>query len=150
QALLRETPVLHRGAERALTKVRRWLLFSGQWQRYSRLLDALVVQATLNGGAWPFDDTERALLDQASGLPIVAAYLPVRDSALTPRADVADSVTRAVAEGYERWPYPVWRRIMARERRRLPDVIRELDPGGPDCLPVDARILSAGCGTGRE
>jgi SAM-dependent methyltransferase len=59
-------------------------------------------------------------------------------------------VTRAVAEDYERWPYPVWRRVMVPKRKRLPEVIRALDPGGPSCLPSDAKILVAGCGTGRE
>jgi SAM-dependent methyltransferase len=39
---------------------------------------------------------------------------------------------------------------MVRKRKRLPDVIRVLDPDGPGCLPVDAKILIAGCGTGRD
>ena len=69
-ALLREAPVSHLDAERALTRVRRWLLCFGQWPRYRRLVDALAIQATLNGGAWPFDEVERGLLDRASGLPI--------------------------------------------------------------------------------
>jgi SAM-dependent methyltransferase len=149
--LLREAPVSHRDAERALAGVRRWLLFSGQYQRFPRLVDALVAQVTLNGGAWPFDDTERALLDDARGLPIAAAYLPVRDFTPAPSAgELADQVTRAVAERYERWPFPVWQRIVAPQKTRLPDVIRALDPDGPDCLPVDAKILIAGCGTGRQ
>lgn len=149
-ALLRETPVFCRDAERALTQVRRWLLFSGQWQRYRRLVDALAVQAVLNGGAWPFDEAERALLDQASGVPIVAAYPHARVSALTPHSDVVDPVTRGVAEDYERWPWPVWHRVMVQKRKRLPEVIRALDPDGPDCLPVDVKILIAGCGTGED
>src|SRR5262249_7028917 len=126
-------------------------LFSGQHQRYRRLVDALAAQATLNGGAWPFDEAERVLLDRASGLPIAVAYLPVRDSAPAPCiGKLANPVTRAVAEQYERWPWPVWRRVIAPQKTRLPDVIRALDPDGPDCLPVDAKILIAGCGTGRQ
>jgi SAM-dependent methyltransferase len=39
---------------------------------------------------------------------------------------------------------------MVPKRKRLPEVIRALDPSGPDCLPSDAKILIAGCGTGRE
>jgi 2-polyprenyl-3-methyl-5-hydroxy-6-metoxy-1,4-benzoquinol methylase len=149
-ALLRETPVLRRDAERVLTKIRRWLLLSGQWRGYRTLVDALTAQATLNGGAWPFDEVERALLDQAPGHPLVAAYLPVRGSALTLRAEeVADPVTRAVAEDYERWPYPVWLRVMVGKRKGLADVILALDPGGPGCRH-DAKILIAGCGTGRD
>ena len=152
QALLREAPVHVRAAERRLIKVRRWLLLSGQWRRYRRLLDALAIQATLNGGAWPFDETERALLDESPGLPIVAAYLPVRDSAPSSCAGdvVEEPVARTVAADYERWPYPAWQRVTARHRRRLPDDIRALDPDGPDCIPVDGKILVAGCGTGKE
>ena len=151
-ALLREAPVFLRDAERVLTQLRRWLLLSRQWSHYRRLADALIVQAGLNGGAWPFSDTERELLKPASTLQIAAAYRPVPAAAPAPRAsEFADPVTRAVAEDYERWPYPVWRRIMAVEtRQRLPDQIRRLDPDGPDCLPVDAKILIAGCGTGSE
>jgi SAM-dependent methyltransferase len=149
--LLREAPVSHLDAERALTNVRRWLLRFGQWPRYRRLVDALAVQSTLNGGAWPFDEAERAMLDRASGLPIAAAYLPNPVSAPPPCAGKwADPVTRAVAEQYECWPWPVWRRVMAPQKARLPDVIRALDPDGPNCLPVGAKILIAGCGTGRQ
>jgi SAM-dependent methyltransferase len=148
-ALLRETPVVRRDAERVLTRVRRWLLLSGQWHRYRHLVDALSVQAMLNGGAWPFDDVEGRVLDQGSGM--VAAYLPARDPVHQPCAGhVADPVTRVVSEDYERWPYPVWRRVMIPKRKRLPEVIRALDPTGPDCLPSEAKILVAGCGTGRE
>jgi SAM-dependent methyltransferase len=159
-SLLKETPVYLRDVERGLTEVRRWLLFSGQYERYRRFLDALVIQATLNGGAWPFDDAERALVDQTSGLPIVHAYLPISDGVLTsaPVPDAVltsptsqDAVTRAVTAGYERWPYPTWQRVTVPNAGvRLPDEVRALDPGGPDCLPVDAKILIAGCGTGKE
>lgn len=151
-ALLRETPVFHRQAERVLTRIRRWLLVSGQWRQYRGLVDALTLQASLNGGAWPFSEAERELLEQEPQLPIVAAYLPLRAATPAPSvAEFADPITRAVAEGYERWPYPAWRRIMAIDtKQRLPDQIRALDPGGPDCLPVPAKILIAGCGTGSE
>lgn len=147
-ALLRETPVYLRDAERVLTKLRRWLLMSGQWRHHTNLADALIAQATLNGGAWPFGDSEREKLAHDS-MPFTAAYLPAAPPAPTP--DYADPVTRAVAQGYERWPYPMWRRLMAIETtQRLPDQIRALDPGGPECLPVNAKILIAGCGTGSE
>jgi SAM-dependent methyltransferase len=150
-ALLREAPVSHLDAERVLTKVRRWLLCFGQWPRYRRLVDALTVQASLNGGAWSFDEAECGLLGRATGLPIAAAYLPVQVSTLMPSTgELADPVTRAVAEQYERWPWPIWRRVMAPQKMHLPDVIRPLDPEGPDCLPVEAKILIAGCGTGRQ
>jgi len=151
-ALLRETPVHYRDAERVLTRVRRWLLSTRRWPSYPNLLDALTVQAGLNGGAWPFDDAERDILSQTSTHPMVPAYLPLRDAAPASRtAEFTDPLTRAVAQDYESWPYPSWRRIMnAQAKRRLPDEIKALDPGGPDCLPVNAKILIAGCGTGSE
>ena len=39
---------------------------------------------------------------------------------------------------------------MAEERKRLPDVIRRLDPDNADDIPVDPNVLIAGCGTGQE
>jgi SAM-dependent methyltransferase len=150
QALLREAPVYSRAAERVLVKIRRWLLISGEWRRYRLLLDALVAQAALNGGAWPFDETEGGLLDQASELPIFTAYIPVRDFPPAPHRDISHPLMRAVAEDYERWPYPIWKRLMVQRGGTLPDVVRRLDPGGPDGIPLDAKILIAGCGTGKQ
>jgi SAM-dependent methyltransferase len=143
-ALLRAEVVQLNEAERDLTKVRRWLLVSGQWRCHPRLVEALRIQATLNGGAWPFDEEERARLQEADGLPIVATYL------LPERSEVAQESARTVAGEYERWPYPVWQRVMARKGCPFPDKIRAIDPGGPNCIPVDAKVLIAGCGTGRE
>src|SRR5262249_22650331 len=45
---------------------------------------------------------------------------------------------------------PPWRRITVAGGTSLRDEVRRLDPGGPDSIPDDARILVAGCGTGRE
>jgi SAM-dependent methyltransferase len=151
-ALLRETPVHYRDAERVLTRLRRWLLFSNSGNHYPRLVEALAAQADLNGGAWPFRDDEREKLAEVPAHPLFAAYLPLRPAATASRAaEFADPVTAAVAQGYESWPYPSWRRVMAvAAKQLLPDEIRRLDPGGPDCLPVNARILIAGCGTGKE
>jgi SAM-dependent methyltransferase len=146
--LLREEVVQLNEAERELTKLRRWLLHSGQWKLYPRLVDALAVQATLNGGAWPFGEDERALLSEAAGRPIFGAYLPNQAPHLMDKETAQQP--RTVAADYERWPYPVWQRVGARRGSRLPDHIRLLDPNGPDCIPVDAKILVAGCGTGRE
>jgi 2-polyprenyl-3-methyl-5-hydroxy-6-metoxy-1,4-benzoquinol methylase len=148
--LLRESPVCNRAAERTLTRLRRWLLLSGRWHCYEKLADALQAQAILNGGAWPFDQTERAALNDPACLPIVAAYLP-RSAA--PKSDgdaVADAVTQAVTKLYEGWPFPAWRRITVGNPTRLPDEIRKLDPEGPNSIPADANVLIAGCGTGRE
>src|SRR6202045_4677538 len=148
--LLRESPVFNRAAERTLTRLRRWLLLSGRWHCYEKLADALQAQAILNGGAWPFDQTERAVLNDPACLPIIAAYLP-RSAA--PKSDgdaVADAVTQAVTKLYEGWPFPAWRRITVGNPTRLPDEIRKLDPEGPNSIPADANVLIAGCGTGRE
>jgi 2-polyprenyl-3-methyl-5-hydroxy-6-metoxy-1,4-benzoquinol methylase len=148
-ALLREAPVYSPVAERLLTRLRRWLLLSGEWERHSSLVSALAVQASLNGGAWPFDETERARLgDGDSGL--VAAYLPRRSLTEAVEAEAADPVTRAVTAQYEGWPYPAWTRITLAKPRRFPDVVREMNPGAVQELPVDANMLIAGCGTGRQ
>ena len=72
----------------------------------SPAVDTLAVQASLNGGAWPFDETERTLLDEASGQTIVAAYLPAPE-AEPADPDVSDAthpVTRAVAAQYRAGP----------------------------------------------
>ena len=148
-ALLREAPVHSPLAERLLTRLRRWLLLSGEWERHSGLVSALTVQARLNGGAWPFDETERARLgDGASGL--VAAYLPPRSATGAIEPKTGDAVTRAVTAQYEGWPYPAWTRITLPEPRRFPDVVRKMDPRAVQDLPVDANMLIAGCGTGRQ
>jgi 2-polyprenyl-3-methyl-5-hydroxy-6-metoxy-1,4-benzoquinol methylase len=147
-ALLREAPVYFPVAERLLTRLRRWLLLSGEWGRHPGLVSALMVQASLNGGAWPFDETERAHLgDGDSGL--VAAYLP-RPSVEAIETEAADAVTRAVTAQYEGWPYPAWTRITLPEPTRFPDVVRKMDSRAVQDLPIDANMLIAGCGTGRQ
>jgi 2-polyprenyl-3-methyl-5-hydroxy-6-metoxy-1,4-benzoquinol methylase len=110
---------------------------------------ALKVQASLNGGAWPFDEFERARLFETEGM--IEAYLP--DRARSGNANVAgaaDPVTRSVTAQYEAWPYPSWTRITVGEKTRLPDVIQVMDPEVAKALPVEANILIAGCGTGRQ
>src|SRR5262249_34426667 len=95
---LQESPASCRGAGRVLTRLRRWLLISERWQHYQRLIDALVAQAALNGGAWPFDAAERAALRDLSRLPIFAAYLPFYEGTLSmPNVAASDPVTQAVA-----------------------------------------------------
>jgi ubiquinone/menaquinone biosynthesis C-methylase UbiE len=146
--LLRESPVFCHVAERVLSQIRRWLLLSKQWPDYPRLVDALAVQAALNGGAWPFDATERSCFE--ASLPIVATYLPRHEDPAQPHyTEATDPVTCAVTAAYERWPWPIWKRTMADAGSRLSDTIRALDPKGP-ILPTDAKILIAGCGTGKE
>lgn len=50
---------------------------------------------------------------------------------------------------YEEWPYPVWRRITTPVPRRLPEVLRKFSPAD-DAIPVEADVLVAGCGSGRQ
>lgn len=76
--LVRESPVYFALAERLLTRMRRQLLLSARWNKIPSLLVALKDQATLNGGAWPFDERERAQLENS---PLASANLPER----TPR-----------------------------------------------------------------
>lgn len=148
--LLRESPVYFVAAEQLLTGLRRWLLLSGQWRNHPELVAALKIQTSLNGGAWPFDKAERAQLAQLASEPIKLAYLPERLKRNAPPPNATDGVTRAVAEQYEGWPYPMWTRITVGEPVRLPDAIRSKDPSLADALPVKAHILVAGCGTGRQ
>jgi 2-polyprenyl-3-methyl-5-hydroxy-6-metoxy-1,4-benzoquinol methylase len=147
--LLREAPVPSPTAERLLTRLRRWLLLSDEWRRQPGLTSALSVQASLNGGAWSFDEAERACLDAADGAP-TAAYLPRPPVATATEGEAVHPVTKAVTSQYEGWPYPAWTRITRPEPRRLPDVIQRMCAHAARHLPVDARILIAGCGTGRQ
>lgn len=146
-ALLEEDAVGDVASERALTALRRWLLVSGRRADFPKLTAALVTQALRNGGAWPFDDEERALL--AANPDFAAAYLPPRETIGT--AQYSDPVTRDVAQQYEGWPYPQWRRLT----RSIPEPaaarIRRYDPEGRANIPErGATILVAGCGTGRQ
>jgi SAM-dependent methyltransferase len=147
--LLRETHVTILAAERALTRLRCWLLLSDRWRDFRGLVAALVAQAGHNGGAWPFDDEEKARLDRDPDLPIVAAYRPPRPIVRGQTA-FADPVTREVADQYRSWPYPTWSRVPAIRPTTLPAAIEELDGGRPSTLPAAAEVLVAGCGTGRE
>src|SRR5438309_1261381 len=143
--LLAESFVRWLPAEVALTRIRRNLLLTDRWKRHRRLAAALIEQARHNGGAWPFADDERARLPYATGF--VGAYLPPRPKFV--RAASFTGFSDRVAEQYRAWPYPAWDRITAPRPERLPDMLERMDPGGPT-LPVDAEILVAGCGTGRE
>ena len=148
--LLREAPVCSVAAELLLSRLRRWLLVSGQWRRHPEFVAGLKAQTSLNGGAWPFDEIQRGLLAQAGGSAMAPAYF----LAGAPKANSAfaatNPVTRSVAAQYEGWPYPRWTRITLGEPMRLPDVIRAMDPDAAKALPVEANMLVAGCGTGRE
>jgi len=144
-ALVEETQVADAAAERVLSAVRRWLLLDRKTAAFPRLTAALLRQATINGGAWPFDAEERAALSTAPDFR--SAYLPEPPAAIG--ADFAAPVTRAVAAQYGRWPYPVWQRPNAVTLRSLADTLRTCGPDAP-ILPERPNILVAGCGTGRE
>lgn len=146
-ALLEETCVAWVAAERALTALRRWLLMSGRGPDFPRTVRALAKQAALNGGAWPFDEDERARLDQSDTL-LAAAYRPVRPPTDMERSFVSP-VTEAVAAQYEAWPYPVWERIMTAPGETLDALVASVAPEAP-ALPAAPEILVAGCGSGRE
>ena len=147
--LLEQAPVAWLDAEIALTGLRRWLLLSGRWGDFPRLVEALRAQAMLNGGAWLRDESEQAALDAAPDTAIAAAYSPPPRSAMQ-ALSFTNPVTRAVADQYRAWPYPAWSRVTPPRATTLPARITELDGGRPSGLPVAADILIAGCGTGRE
>ena len=144
-ALLTEDIVSNVDVELALTRLRRMLLFSPRRGDHPRLVAALLAQAALNEGAWPFDADERAAL--ADNPDFAAAYLPPR--AAIASAAYGDPVTRAVAQQYEGWPYPTWTRAMGGRQTTLAARVADMDPGGPP-VPSPAEILIAGCGTGRQ
>ena len=147
-ALLGETYVTRLDAERILTALRRWLLLSGEWTGFPRLVAALAAQAAHNDGAWLFEPDEQAMLDADPAAPIAAAYRPRLDAG--PARPEADSVTRAVADQYRRWPYPAWNRITVPVPTTVPAEVESVDRGRPSGLPAEAEFLVAGCGTGRE
>ena len=147
--LLEESPVTVPEAERALTGLRRWLLLSRAWPDFPRLTAALAVQAASNGGAWLIEADERARLDSEPDASVVAAYVPPPPPAQAHSA-FADPVTESVADQYRQWPYPAWSRVTPPEPTTVPGWVEALDFGRPSGLPVEADLLVAGCGTGRE
>lgn len=147
-ALLDQAYVTRLDAERILTGLRRWLLRSGAWPDYPRLVAALAAQAEQNGGAWLFDTDERRVLDAEPATAIAAAYRPLADPARG--ESFAHPVTEAVADQYRRWPYPAWKRVTVPPATTIPAEVEAVDPGCPSGLPVAAEMLIAGCGTGRE
>lgn len=148
QDLLTQGPVGTLAGELPMTAARRWLLLSGAWPDYPRATAALRCQAAHNGGAWPFDEEERAALATVADTDIALAYLPVAPRRIE---EEAGGVTQAVAAQYERWPYPVWSRAMAMgERSPLAQFVARLDPEGSGARRPPTSILIAGCGTGWE
>jgi 2-polyprenyl-3-methyl-5-hydroxy-6-metoxy-1,4-benzoquinol methylase len=149
--LLREAPVYFASAERLVTRLRRWLLLSGQWRQHPEILAALKMQMRLNGGAWPYDEDEGGHLAKVENRSLTTAYLPIREERKsTNEANASNPVTEKVKAQYEGWPYPAWTRITVGEATRLPDIIRSMDPKIAEALPVEADMLIAGCGTGRQ
>jgi SAM-dependent methyltransferase len=147
-ALIEQAYVTRLDAERILAGARRWLLLSGEWPAFPRLVGALAEQAAQNGGAWLFEPDERRALELDPGAAIAAAYCPPPPPAVG--AAPADPVTGAVADQYSRWPYPPWRRVTVPPSDSIPSEIASVDFGRPSGLPLDAQMLVAGCGTGRE
>ncbi|HEX8466329.1 MAG TPA: class I SAM-dependent methyltransferase [Allosphingosinicella sp.] len=147
-ALLDQAYVTRLDAEHILTGLRRWLLLSGAWPDFPRLVAALAAQAEHNGGAWLFEADERREIDAKPGAAIAAAYRP--PVVETAGESFADPVVEAVADQYRRWPYPPWTRVTVPPATTIPAEVAAVDPGRPSGLPVEAEMLVAGCGTGRE
>lgn len=141
--LLEQAPVTVLAAELALTETRRWLLFSGAWERFPLTVAALGRQLELNGGAWPVAADEAAQL--ANGVPeAIGSTYPVSvNEAISGGAD-------AVAAQYRQWPYPVWSRITAKPPSTLGQLAKSVDPDGALWAREPTRLLIAGCGTGHE
>ncbi|MBI1329371.1 MAG: methyltransferase domain-containing protein [Alphaproteobacteria bacterium] len=133
-------------AEKHLTALRRWLLMSDAWAAYPQTVAAMAETTRLNQGAWLFDADERARLSALHDSPIAQTYQP-RTNAFRASSGFDADVTNAVAGQYEGWPYPVWTRINRNPANRRGS---RFPSGEPLTLPDGARILAAGCGTGRE
>jgi hypothetical protein len=153
RSLLQESPVGDLAVERTLTRLRRWLVLGGRVAQYPRLGDALRAQTALNGGAWPFEDDERDLIaspeGKSAGGVLAGFYLP--DGAREPvlrGSDFADEVTSTVAAHYERWPYPVWRRITVPPPESYSETLKRLGADEAAESSATPEILIAGCGTG--
>lgn len=149
-ALLEESQVDDRAAEKLFTRLRRWLVLAARGPEYPRLVEALGRQAALNGGAWPSDDAERAAAAVEPAL--TRLYRPgsgAGEGGPQPN-DFADDVTNAVARQYERWPYPAWTRVGRPGSKTLADLRASLHAVAAPDEPGPARILVAGCGTGGE
>ncbi len=149
RALLEEAPVTVLKVEQALTRLRRWLLLERRWRFFPMTVAALSAQARHNGGAWLLDAQERARLAAEPDAPIAGTYIVAQRASRQGMAG-RDAITDAVAQQYEAWPYPQWTRVTRRAPKQLAEVVRELDPGGPETMPRAPEILIAGCGTGRE
>lgn len=146
--LLEASPVTVLDAERALTRLRRWLLLSRRWPEFPRLTAALAAQSAWNGGAWLIREDERAVLDAEPDAPRSAYFAAPAAPAST--AAAGDAVTAAVAVQYRDWPYPTWSRVTRPRPETVPAWVESRDRGRPSGLPVEAELLVAGCGTGRE
>jgi SAM-dependent methyltransferase len=147
-ALLEQAYLTRLDAERLLTGLRRWLLSTGAWRDHPRLVAALAAQAEQNGGAWLFEPDERTLIDSDPDSAIAAAYRPAPPAAAGEAP--ADPVGGAVADQYRHWPYPAWKRVTVPQPTTIPAEVESVDGGRPSGLPVEAEMLIAGCGTGRE
>jgi SAM-dependent methyltransferase len=145
-ALLEEAQVTDAASEIALTRLRRWLLEADR-PDFGALCGALKAQAAINGGAWPFEESERALF--AANADFAKAYLPKRTVRAAGGFD--DATSREVAEHYEGWPFPPWRRISRQKAVPVAAAVRRFDPDRRARIPErGAEILIAGCGTGRQ
>jgi len=147
-ALLDQAYVTRLDVEHILTGLRRWLLLSGEWPDFPRLVAALAAQAEQNGGAWLFDPEEQKKIDASPDTAIAAAYRPRAGPA--GGEPFAHPVTEAVADQYRHWPYPPWKRVTVPPATTIPVEVAAVDLGRPSGLPVDSEMLVAGCGTGRE
>jgi len=147
RALLAEARVTSLLVEQLFTALRRWLLLTRNEATYPHAVAALVRQARINGGAWPFDAAEREALRAET--PLTPAYFPPRHAGNRTETVFAAPVTSAVAAQYEAWPYPAWTRVAVAPGDTLATRLAALGPGGPTA-PAHPEILVVGCGTGHQ
>ena len=160
--LLRRAPVLDLRLERLLTAERRRLCLSPPVTAPA-LAGAIAEQTALNEQAWSVSAEEESALDGTADW-VRAMYLPdAPDGAVPtwhrnpPESAIGSrggrrGMSDAVRVLYEEHPYPRWQRLTRREAADLGEHLRQLGDGSWT-PPLDLRaprILSLGCGTGRD
>jgi SAM-dependent methyltransferase len=162
EVLLRRAPVVDLALEDILTGERRRLCLTTP-HAAPPLADAITAQGRLNGQSWAVSPQEESALATApewvremyrpgspdDDIEARAAQVPALRSAASvqPRA-----TSTAVRELYEEHPYPSWRGLTRRRPVDLREHLRIVGEDSWDPSPTldHPRLLSAGCGTGRE
>ncbi|MEX4005392.1 methyltransferase domain-containing protein [Paraburkholderia sp. EG285A] len=140
----------NRTVERMLSSVRRWLLLSNS-ERFPALSRAFAWQCRANGGAWPVLADEAAACNRLSiGRSIRAAYPVNQPQGPAKQNGAPDDIASRLRVQYDTHCYPVWQRITRRPAQGFARFCGPFRKVSYSPLSRRARILVAGCGTGRH